>query len=97
MRGSDTMNAQNDDNKLHNLNDESLDGIAGGYIHFEGREGGVSTYSILSDETGEELERVSVASGDDYAAMIAAKERAIELGLSPKKINDYQLNNLRNS
>ncbi len=91
------LTKQTNDSKLCKLGDESLHGVAGGYIHFEGREGGVSTYSILDDKTGEELERVSTASGDDYAAMIAAKERAIELGLSPKKINDYQLNNSRNN
>lgn len=35
---------------------------------------------------GEELERVSVAGGDDSAAFMAARKRAIELGLSPQKI-----------
>ena len=86
-----------DVSKLHNLDEDSLEGVAGGYIHFEGREGGVSTYSIIDDKTGDVLEKVSVASGNDYEAMMAAKVRAIELGLSPKKVNDYQLNNLRNS
>lgn len=86
MRGSDTMNAQKDVNKLRNLDEESLDDIAGGYIHYEGREEGVSTYSIIDDKTGEELKRVSVASGDDHAAFMAARKRAIELGLSPKKV-----------
>ena len=91
------MSAQNDVNKLSKLDEESLDDIAGGYIHYEGREGGVTTYSIIDDKTGNELERVSVAGQDDYEAMMAAKARAIELGLSPKKVNDYQLNNMRNS
>ena len=80
------MDAQNDVSKLQNLDEESLDGIASGYIHYVGREGGVTTYSIIDDETGEELERVSVAGGDDSAAFMAARKRAIELGLSPKKV-----------
>ncbi len=80
------MDAQKDVNELHNLDDESLDDIAGGFIRYEGREAGVSTYSIIDDATGEELERVSVASGDDSAAFMAARKRAIELGLSPKKV-----------
>jgi len=80
------MNAQNDGNKLHNLDEENLDGVAGGYIHYVGRVDGVTTYSIIDDETGNELERVSVAGGDDSAAFMAARKRAIELGLSPKKV-----------
>lgn len=91
------MSTQNDASRLQSLDEESLESTAGGYIHYEGREGGVTTYSIIDDKTGEELERVSTASSDDYEAMMAAKARAIELGLSPKKVNDYQLNNLRNS
>lgn len=46
----------------------------------------MTTYSIIDDETGNELERVSVAGGDDSAAFMAARKRAIELGLSPKKV-----------
>lgn len=68
------------------------------FVHDGGvRTSGTKPYSIIDDKTGEELERVSTASSDDYEAMMAAKARAIELGLSPKKVNDYQLNNLRNS
>ena len=47
------LTKQTNDSKLRKLGDESLHGVAGGYIHFEGREGGVSTYSILDDKTGE--------------------------------------------
>ena len=80
------MNAEKDVSKLQNLDEENLDDIAGGYIHYVSREAGVTTYSIIDDETGEELERVSVAGGDDSAAFMAARKRAIELGLSPNKI-----------
>lgn len=81
-----TIDAQKDVNEPRYLDDESLDGIAGGHIRYEGRAAGVSTYSIIDDESGEVLEMVSVAGGDDSAAFMAARKRAIELGLSPKKV-----------
>ena len=78
---------------LDKLNDEQVEDLAGGYIHYAGgRFGGYSTYEVIHDKTGEVL---ATFEGQTYDAMAKAKDKAAELGMSTDSLTDNQLGAIR--
>ena len=78
---------------LDKLNDEQVEDLAGGYIHYAGgRFGGYSTYEVIDDKSGKVL---ATFEGPTYDAMAKAKEKAAELGMSTDSLTDNQLGAIR--
>ena len=76
---------------LDKLDDEQVEDVAGGYIHYAGGYfGGYSTYEVIHDESGEVL--ATFDGPDSYAE---AKAKAQELGMTTDGLTDAQLRAMR--
>ena len=91
-KGGATMALVERKGGLDGLNDDQLDGVAGGYIYYADGTPNTCTYEVIDDETGDVLATITDLAS---AAKGKAMTKAAEFGMSTETLSDDALRFLR--